>query len=267
VELHRRLAFPAACFAFALIAVPIGAQPRRGGRAAGSLIAVLLIATYYLLLIMGSGLARQGTLQPVTGLWLANILLTVAGLALLPRMEQFRGESRWLRPVGRLRTWVRLMRLRRARARAAAARAANGGRVPGNGAAASSGSFPQLMDIYILRRFFFYLALLMAAFVFLFEAFTFFELLDDIARQRVPFFIVVDYFTYLTPYLLFQLAPLGALVATLVTIGVMSKNNEIVACKASGISLYRLAVPLLVAGVTLTAAMLVLDDTRLKYDE
>jgi len=265
VELHRRLAFPAACFAFALIAVPIGAQPRRGGRAAGSLIAVLLIATYYLLLIMGSGLARQGTLQPVTGLWLANILLTVAGLALLPRMEQFRGESRWLRPVGRLRTWVRLMRLRRARARAAAARAANGGRVPGNGAAASSGSFPQLMDIYILRRFFFYLALLMAAFVFLFEAFTFFELLDDIARQRVPFFIVVDYFTYLTPYLLFQLAPLGALVATLVTIGVMSKNNEIVACKASGISLYRLAVPLLVAGVTLTAAMLVLDDTYLPY--
>ena len=34
VELHRRFAFPAACFAFALIAVPIGAQPRRGGRAA-----------------------------------------------------------------------------------------------------------------------------------------------------------------------------------------------------------------------------------------
>ena len=60
VELHRRLAFPAACFAFALIAVPIGAQPRRGGRAAGSLIAVLLIAAYYLVLIMGTGMARQG---------------------------------------------------------------------------------------------------------------------------------------------------------------------------------------------------------------
>jgi LPS export ABC transporter permease LptF/LPS export ABC transporter permease LptG len=265
VELHRRLAFPAACFAFALIAVPIGAQPRRGGRAAGSLIAVLLIASYYVLLIMGSGLARQGSVSPAAGLWMANVLLTLAGLMLLPRMEQFRGESRWLRPLGRLRTWMRLVRLRRARARAAAARAANGGRVPAESVAMSSGSFPQLMDLYILRRFFFYWVLLMAAFVFLFEAFTFFELLDDIARHRVPFFIVVDYFRYLSPYLLFQLAPLGALVATLVTIGVMSKNNEIVACKASGISLYRLAVPLLLAGVALAATMIILDDTYLPY--
>jgi hypothetical protein len=38
----------------------------------------------------------------------------------------------------------------------------------------SSGSFPQLLDIYVLRRFFSYFALLMAAFVFLFETFTFF---------------------------------------------------------------------------------------------
>jgi LPS export ABC transporter permease LptF/LPS export ABC transporter permease LptG len=266
VELHRRFAFPVACFAFALIAVPLGTQPRRGGRAAGSLIAVLLIAGYYLLFIMGAGLARQGTVPPAVGLWMADALLAVAGLALLPQMEQFRGESRWLQPFGRFRIWVRLVRLRKARARAAAAaRSANGARVQSERVAPSGGSFPQLMDLYLLQRFFFYLALLMAVFVFLFEAFTFFELLDDIARHRVPFLIVIDYFRYLTPYLLYQLAPLGALVATLVTIGVMSKNNEIVACKASGISLYRLAVPLLFAGMAIAATMIILDDTYLPY--
>jgi LPS export ABC transporter permease LptF/LPS export ABC transporter permease LptG len=265
VELHRRLAFPAACFAFALIGVPIGAQPRRGGRAAGSLIAVLLIAGYYLLLIMGSGLAREGNLPPVLGLWMANILLAAAGLALLPRMEQFHSELRWLRPLERFRTWLRLLRLRLARARAAASRAANGGRAQGEPVAPSSGSFPRLMDLYLLRRFSLYFGLLMAAFIFLFEAFTFFELLDNIARGRVPFFVVMDYFLYLTPYLVYQLAPLAALVATLVTIGVMSKNNEIVACKASGTSLYRLAVPLLFAGVVLAATMIILDDTYLPY--
>ncbi len=95
------------------------------------------------------------------------------------------------------------------------------------------------MDIYLLRRFFFFFALLTAMFVFLFEAFTFFELLDDIARHRIPFLVVVDYFRYLTPYLLYNLGPLAALVAVLVTLGVMSKNNEIVAIKASGVSLYR----------------------------
>jgi len=266
VELQRRFAFPAACFAFALIAVPIGAQPRRGGRAAGSLIAVLLIAGYYLLLIFGSGLAREGTLPPVLGLWMANALLMVCGLALLPRMEQFHGEVRWFQWIGRFRAWLRLRRLRKSRARAAAAaRAANGSRSQGEGGTQTGGSFPRLMDLYLLRRFFWYFVLLMGAFVFLFEAFTFFELLDDIARHHVAFLTVVDYFGSLTPYLLYQLAPLAALVATLVTVGVMSKNNEIVACKASGISLYRLAGPLLLAGIVLASTMILVDDTYLPY--
>ena len=264
VELHRRLAFPVACCVFALVAVPLGAQPRRGGRAAGSLIAVVVIASYYLLFVMGAGMARKGNISPAAGIWAANVLLAILGLALLPRMEQFRGENRLFRPIGRLWRWMRVRRLRRARARLAAARSANGGAAQEIDTQ-SSGSFPRLMDLYILRRFSYHFALLMAAFVFLFEAFTFFELLDDIARHRVPFLVVVDYFRYLTPYLLYELTPLGALVAVLVTLGVMSKNNEIVACKASGISLYRLAIPLLFAGLALGAAMIVLDDTYLPY--
>jgi LPS export ABC transporter permease LptG len=119
--------------------------------------------------------------------------------------------------------------------------------------------------LYLLRRFFSYFFLLLITFIFLFETFTFFELLDDIARHRVPFLVVVNYFRYLAPYLVYELAPLGALVAVLVTLGVMSKNNEIVACKASGISLYRLAAPLLFAGVVLAAGMIFMDNTFLPY--
>src|SRR5207244_5726637 len=106
----------------------------------------------------------------------------------------------------------RLLRRRRAqaRARAATANEVNGERVSQETMTRSSGSFPQLIDIYVLRRFLYYFALLMATFVFLFETFTFFALLDDIARHRVPFFFVVDYFRYLAPHLLYQLAPLGA---------------------------------------------------------
>ena len=267
VELHGRFAFPAACFVFALVAVPLGAEPRRGGRAAGSLIAVILIASYYLLFVMGAGLARQGTFTPGEGIWIGNVVLALLGLGLLPRMEQFRGESRWLQPLGYFKSRLRLLRRRKAqaRARAVATRASNGDRGPQELAALDGSSFPRLLDLYILRRFFSYFALLMAAFVFLFETFTFFELLDDIARHRAAFLLVVDYFRYLAPYLLYQLAPLGALVAVLVTLGVMSKNNEIVAIKASGISLYRLAVPLLLAGLALAGTMVVFDDTYLPY--
>ena len=60
---------------------------------------------------------------------------------------------------------------------------------------------------------------------------------------------VVNYFFYLASYLFYQLAPLAALVAVLVTLGVMTKNNELVAFKAGGISLYRISLPLLLAGL------------------
>ena len=267
LELHTRLAFPVEFLVFDLVAVPLGAQPRRGGRAAGSLLSVILIASYYLLLIMGTGLARHGKLSPVAGIWMANAILAVLGLALLPRMEQFRGENRWLRRFGYLTRRFRLARRRRAqaRARAAAAMAANGERATNELPAPSSGSFPRLMDLYLLRKFFFYFGVLLAVFVFLFEAFTFFELLDDIGRRNVPFLIVKDYFWYLTPYLSYQLAPLAGLMAVLVTLGIMSKNNEIVAIKASGISLFRVAVPLLLAGLALAGTLVLLDDTYLPY--
>ncbi len=257
VELHRRFAFPVACLVFALVAVPLGARPRRGGRAAGFLLAVALITAYYLLFVLGAGNARQGNVSPAVGIWAANVMLTILALFLLPRMEQFRGENRFLRRLDRLTVWARLFRRK--------ARATNHSQAPRDVSTSSGTSFPQLIDLYLLRRFFFYYAVLLGTFIFLFETFTFFELLDNIARHRVPFLVVVNYFRYLTPYLLYQLMPFGALVAALVTLGIMSKHNEIVACKASGISLYRLVLPLLLAGVLLAGAMLVLDDTYLPY--
>lgn len=266
VELHRRIAFPFACLFFALVAVPLGSQPRRGGRAAGTLLAVVLIASYYLLFVFGAGLARQAAVPVPVGIWVANLALGLLSIILLPRMEQMRGDRKWLTWFVKWKSWARLLRRRKAaRAREeSAARAQNGSR-EGEVVYQQSNSFPRVMDIYILRRFLSYFFLLMAVFIFLFETFTFFELLDDIARHRIPFLVVINYFRYLAPYLAYQLAPLAALVAVLVTLGVMSKNNEVVACKASGISLYRLALPLLAAGMALAAVMVVLDDTYLPY--
>src|SRR6266446_297320 len=265
VEFQRRLAFPFACLVFALVAVPLGAQPRRGGRAAGTLLSVLLIGLYYSLSVMGAGFAREGKLSPWTGIWLANIALAVLAVILLPRMEQLRGDGGWFQRISRLETWKRLIRRRQTQARKRAAELAKAVNGQQERPRTSEGSIPRLIDLYLLRRFLAYFGLLMVAFVLLFHVFTFFELLDDIAKHGVPFLTVVRYFWYLTPYLLYQLSPLGALVSVLVTLGVMSKNNEIVACKASGISLYRLAMPLLLAGLTLAASLIVLDDTFLPY--
>ena len=55
------------------------------------------------------------------------------------------------------------------------------------------------------------------------------------------------------------------MVAVLVTLGIMAKNNELVALKAAGVSLYRVALPLVAAGLCLAVGLVMLDDAYLPY--
>src|SRR5258707_12742402 len=125
---------------------------------------------------MRAGLAREGTVQPAIGMWIADAVLVLAGLALLPRMEQFRGEDRWLKSLGRVKIWLRLVRAGTARTRAAAARIANGTKTHRGTAAPSGGSLTLLIDLYLLRRFFSFFAVLLMVIVLLFEVFNYFAL-------------------------------------------------------------------------------------------
>ncbi len=122
-----------------------------------------------------------------------------------------------------------------------------------------------LVDVYLLQQFFYYFFVLLAGFVLIFDAFTLFDLLADISRNHIGLLTVVNYFRYLAPETVYQLAPLAILVATLVTLALLAKNNEVTALKASGISLYRLVFPLLLAGCVLSLGMFALDDTILPY--
>jgi LPS export ABC transporter permease LptG len=125
--------------------------------------------------------------------------------------------------------------------------------------------FPMTCDIYVLRYFAYYFVVLLATFVLIFEAFTLFDLLGDISKNHTSLSVVLSYFLYLVPLMIYQLAPLATLVACLVTLAVLAKNNEVIAFKASGISLYRLIFPLTLAGLLLAGGMFLLDDTFLPY--
>jgi LPS export ABC transporter permease LptF/LPS export ABC transporter permease LptG len=266
VEMQRRFSFPFACISFALLAMPLGARPRRGGRAAGFLITLLVICGYYLMFIVGVGLARQGLVPAWAGIWSANSLMVALALFLYPKLERMPGNNRvgaWFSSVSDWRIWKFFFKGEPVDAASRSVHIVPAQNVPPK--RRGRGGIPQLLDIYLLRSFFYYFFLLAIGFILLFEVFTFFELLDDIAQQRTGIFDVINYFIYLASYLFYQLAPLAALVAVLVTLGIMTKNNELVAFKAAGISLYRLSLPLLLTGLVLAIGLVALDDTYLPY--
>jgi LPS export ABC transporter permease LptG len=101
--------------------------------------------------------------------------------------------------------------------------------------------------------------ILLVSFVLMTQVYTFFELLSDIVKNNIAMSRVFTYLFFLTPQLIYDSAPISVLVAALITFGVLTKHNEITAFKASGISLYRLAIPVLGMALLLSGGLFAFD--------
>ncbi|MFQ5432528.1 MAG: LPS export ABC transporter permease LptF [Nitrospinota bacterium] len=109
VEIQTRYALPVACIVFGLLGAPLGIRAHRGGRWGGLGIGVLMIVVNYLLLMLGEGLGRDGTLDPVPAVWFPNFLMGSLALFLNFRMSResmpFRStiwlQTKWLGVKGR----------------------------------------------------------------------------------------------------------------------------------------------------------------------
>jgi LPS export ABC transporter permease LptG len=124
-------------------------------------------------------------------------------------------------------------------------------------------SFPLILDDYVLREFLGTFAMVLVSFVLLMLVFTFFERLGDIIRNRTPLVTVGAYLFNLIPSMIYTLMPLGVLVAVLVTFGILNRSSELTAMKATGISIYRVIVPVLVIAAVLAAGLFVFDESYL----
>src|SRR4029077_13362107 len=74
---------------------------------------------------------------------------------------------------------------------------------------------------------------------------TFMDLADKLFRGDVTTPMMLRYFYFQTPQYVYYIIPLSALTATLVTVGLLTKNSELIVMRACGISLYRSAAPML----------------------
>ncbi len=255
VELHYRFALPVASLVLALLGVPLGLYTRKGGKAVGVMLAILLVFAYYMIMAFGLSFAKQGRLDPATGLWLANAIFLLAGISMLAHMRRVRMRAQfiqeWLEDlVGR---WQRRRLLR---GHIAPGNALLRPRTPGS-------RFFQILDLYVIRGWLFYLVLLLVTFAGTYIIFDFFQLLGDMIRNHIGPRVVFDYYRFLSPQVVYLMLPLSILVATLVNFGLLTKTNQITAIRTAGISLYRISMPVLTAAAILSAGMFILEDEYL----
>ena len=256
IEFYNRFSFPAACLVLMLVGVPLGVNSRRGGKSSGFVFTVALVFVYYFLSSTGIALGRQNKVPAFAAVWSANILFAVVGTVLLWQMAT---GGRLLNDISD--AIARIPRLK--------PNLANGNGLPLAGLVGmlkpreprlkARGVFPRILDEYVVREFVGSFLLVLASFVLLMLIFTFFDLVGDILRNRIALIVVGDYLINLTPSMISQIAPLAVLIAALVTFGVLNRNSEIVAMKATGISLYRLIVPILVIAAVLAACLFAFD--------
>jgi LPS export ABC transporter permease LptF/LPS export ABC transporter permease LptG len=252
VELHYRFALPVASLVLALVGVPLGLSTRKGGKAVGVVLTIILVFLYYIIMAFGLSFSKQGRLNPAVGLWLANACFGVAGALMLFHLRRVRRRAQFIQDWLEDR-WRRWHERRRHQPQPARAGAAPDPRAAGE-------RFFQILDLYILRQGAFYFLILLVTFTGIYAIFDFFQLLGDIVRNHVPVRVVFDYYRFLTPQIVYLMLPMSVLVATLVNFGLLTKTNQITAIKSAGISVYRASLPVLVMGGILSVGMYILGD-------
>lgn len=261
IELHKRFSYPAACFVLMLVGIPLGLSARRGGKSTGFVLTILLVFVYYFFSSVGVALARQDKVPAFLGVWSANIIFTIAAVLLLRQMVRGRLE---------LPVFLTNIRLRKP----GAANATHASFVRPSPAYAqtrtrrwmfNNGRFPLLLDDYILREFLSSFILVEVTFVMLALLFSFFELLGDIVRNRAPLITVGEYLLNLSPMMIYTITPLSVLIAVLITMGLLNRNSELTAIKATGVSLYRVITPILLIAAAIGVLLFAFDELYLPY--
>ena len=123
----------------------------------------------------------------------------------------------------------------------------------------------RLLDTYVSK-----LALKVAALTFIgllgiFYISTFIDLSDKLFKGQTTAAMLAEFFYYQTPLFIFFIIPLTVLIGVMVTIGILTKNSELVVMQACGISLYRVAVPMVLLAIAASGSMFLLQDRVLPF--
>jgi lipopolysaccharide export system permease protein len=112
-----------------------------------------------------------------------------------------------------------------------------------------------ILDRYLLKRFFITFFVSMFCFVVIFDLVNVVENIGHYLESGASFLDVFLYYWYFTPFIVVLTCPIATLLASIFSVGLLAKSNELTAMKAAGISLYRIVTTLSVGGILIAAGL------------
>ncbi len=108
------------------------------------------------------------------------------------------------------------------------------------------------IDRYLLTYFFASLIVVIAAIGLTIISINAVEELRDFVDHKVPILKILEYYVYFGGWVVKSFFPMFVLLAVLFSVSILARRNEILAMKATGLSLYRISAPILVTALLLS---------------
>ena len=277
---EQKFSVPFACFVFGIIGLALGLSVSRDGKMGGFVIGIAVIFAYYVIMYLAEA-QTQGHYRAIEtarklnsanfalahlARWWPNIILGLFGLGALVWRDRFASRQfprafpiivpqlvgRWRNrrvapespsttpahpsPNGRKRNVVVVVRVPKLK-------------IPSAG----------LIDQYVSRMYLRMVALAFLALVGLFYISTFIDASDKLFKGTANGTMIMTLLVYRTPQFVYFVIPIAALLSVLVTFGLLSRTSELTVMKACGISLYRVALPIVLLSLLFSAALFALD--------
>jgi LPS export ABC transporter permease LptF/LPS export ABC transporter permease LptG len=267
IEIHKKFSIPVACLVFALLAVGLGVTNRREGKLASFVLGIGVVFAYYVIMFGAHAMAKGALIPAWSAMWIPNVLLGAVGIALL--MSRSRGVGRTLRfTLPTLTFWRRddtapaVERETSTAAEAAASRQARSHRRTVVVIRIPQFEFPRpnLLDLYVARTYVRMLLICIVGIMGLFYISTFLDKSDKLFKGQVSLSMLLQYLWWETPQFLYYIIAIAVLLSAIITIGLLTKNSELIVMRACGISIYRTAVPLLVFAALASAVLFAFEE-------
>ncbi|MBA3493716.1 MAG: LPS export ABC transporter permease LptG [Gammaproteobacteria bacterium] len=116
------------------------------------------------------------------------------------------------------------------------------------------------MDRYIARIVMISIASVLVVLVAVFSFFKFIDELDQVGRGGYGILTIVEFVFFSTPRLTYELFPIAALIGTLIGLGTLVRNSEMIVIRTSGVSLARIVLSVMKLGSVFVLASLVVGE-------